>query len=100
MKKVWSVTCFGCKVLPTVRQRGWVKIGGGGVRMMVFFGGGIRPHTRGWQTTKKWEADNLAKGRFKCRREGGGEDNQVGTVGCVSLMAQHHTNYVVSLMTT
>ncbi len=28
----------------------------------------------------------------------GGEDNQVGTVNCVSLMTQHHTNYVVSLM--
>ncbi len=30
----------------------------------------------------------------------GGEDNQIGSVGCVSLMTQHHTSYVVSSMTT
>jgi hypothetical protein len=60
-------------------------------------GGGIRPHTGGLQTTKKWEADKHAK----CRLSADGRvRRKKGSVGCVSLMTQHHTNYVVSLMTT
>ncbi len=82
-------------MLPTVRQRGWVKsweVGeDGGVE------GGIRPHTGRWQTTKKWEADNLAKGR----KGGWGKDNQVGTEECASLMTLHTAaKFAGSVITT
>jgi hypothetical protein len=63
----------------------------------IVSGGGDKTTHRRIADNQKWKVDEHAKGRLSVD---GRVRRKKGTVGCVSLMTQHHTNYVVSLLTT